>query len=89
MDVIFSDCVVNDKTVEIIGKFTCSLLEIKDGVGGRYGIYEQILAQIATKVANEYLKAHKMELTNEIKLKDLVDAIQLKIIEGYSLQQGR
>lgn len=88
MEIELTKCTVTEDEIEIISKFTATFREFESQGLGSYK-YDGVLAQCKTSIADvvsrEYLVAHKMEIVNEISQKELVDAIQLKIIEGFSI----
>ncbi len=91
MKVTFEDCVVEGQTVAMTGKFVMSLKEIEEGAKkerfGPESVNAQVMAAIAKEVAEQYLKEHKMELVNRIDLDAITNAVQLKVVEQFSLNQ--
>ncbi len=89
MKIRITDCKINGDEVEAMAKFTGTLKEIEKA-GGRYdrdSLQNIIIDSIASIVAKEYLKEKRMELVNGIDINQLINAIQLKVVEGFSLQQ--
>ena len=93
MVIEFESCKVEDKVVTAVAKFTVALSDI-DRVTNK-ATYEhesmprRIAAIVAEKLAAEYLQHHKMEIINAVDIKQLKDALQLKVIEGFSLQRNQ
>jgi len=76
--------------IEVVAKLHGSLHDIaqkaeKNEYGRYNAITRETLDKIATAVAEEYLAQNKMELINSIKKEDIVNAIQLKMIENFSI----
>lgn len=89
MKVEFGDCKVEADVVSVVGKFTVKLEEIENlAMIGNYDTQSLISKAInaaADEIARSYLAQYKMQIANAISLKEITDAIQLKIVEGFSL----
>jgi hypothetical protein len=88
MKIEFEDCCVEGDVIRVVAKFTAQLSEIEKVPENSYekaSIRAMIMDAIISKISDEYLKMHKLELINSVDLKQLVDGIQLKIVEGFSL----
>ena len=89
MEATFSECTVDGDVVSVVGKFVIAMADLKDLLArDRYShesLPQVITGIVAEKIAHEYLATHKMEITNSVNLKEITDAVQLKIIEGFSL----
>jgi len=92
MKVTFEECTVKGETVEMMAKVSVNIREIEErSKVAQFGpecIHVQITAAIAKEVAEQYLKEHKMELVNSVDLKQITDAVQLKVVERFSLNQS-
>ena len=89
MKIEFSDCRVDGDVITAVGKFVARLSELESLVTSKYddkSLAQRFLSAIAHKVADEYLKTNKMELVNAVDLKQITNAIQLKIVEGFSMR---
>ncbi|HDZ37353.1 MAG TPA: hypothetical protein ENH62_03535 [Marinobacter sp.] len=91
MEIVFEKCTVTGESVEGIARFTVQMSDAaKIAQGGRYdtgSLSNRIIAAIASEVANAYLDVHKMDLIKSLNLKEITDAIQLKVVEGFSLNR--
>ena len=90
MEIEFGNCRVAQDKVEVVGKFTARLSDLErmaSESGYRNGsIAKDIIDAIASKVASEYLEKNRMEIAKAINLQEIVSAVQLKVVEGFSLQ---
>lgn len=91
MEVTFENCTVSKEVVQATCKVVMALSEIDKFVGKGHwdpdSIPGQIVRVIAEGVAREYLEIHKMNLINSVDLKQITNAIQLKVVEGFSLNR--
>lgn len=92
MNIEFSQCTINDKEVSLGLQFTSAFEEIqrevnKDSDYRHDRIPNAIVAVIAKQIAAEYMETHKMEIVAAISKEAIVNAIQLKIVEGFSLNR--
>ncbi len=89
MEVEFSGCTVSGDTAIVVGRFVVQLSEIEER--GKIHHFEhgslaqEIKSLVAKEIADEYLEVNRMGLVNAIQLKEIVDGIQLKVVEGFSL----
>ncbi len=91
MEIVFEKCTVTGECIEAIAKVTVQLSDVeKLAKGGRYdndSLCRQVVDAIAQRVSCEYLASHKMDLIKSVNLKEITDAIQLKVVEGFSLNR--
>lgn len=89
MDVNFEKCEVKGDIVEVVGKFVMSLADIKERL--KHGNYANgslgtgIMAEIVGRIAQEYLAEHKTEIMEGVDLDKIIKGVQLKVVEGFSL----
>jgi hypothetical protein len=92
MKIEFSECKVDSETVQLVAKFSTRLEELPNLIKGpsydSNSLPRVLLAHIAQKVADEWLKENKAALIKSVDLKMITDAVQLKIVEGFSLQRS-
>jgi hypothetical protein len=90
MNIKFSGSTVTDDAIKVVAEFSIALSDIEKMPKSKYekdSIVQQIISVIADRVASEYLATKKMEITNAINLKEITDAIQIKLVEGFTLQR--
>jgi hypothetical protein len=78
--------------IRILAKFTASLDALAaEAAGARSyeldNVKHLVRSTVAEAVAKEYLREKKMEILNAVSLKEITDAIQLKVVEGFSLNR--
>ncbi len=92
MKIKFEECEVDQEVISVVAKFTAKLSEIESRFSkGGYdtdGIMVLVRDAIVLKIAGEYLKEHKMKLVEAVDIKKITDAVQLKIVEGFSLNKN-
>lgn len=91
MDVYFDKCEVKGETVEVVGKFVMSLADIEQRLKqGNYrtgSVADCIVGEVLQKIANEYLAEHKTEIMEGVDLDKIIKGVQLKVVEGFSLNR--
>ena len=91
MKIDFEKCTVTESEIRLTAMFTTTFNELRqEDVREKSGYrFDEIKlaarTQIAAKIAEEFLSKHKMDLVNGLSKEDIVSAIQLKIVEGFSL----
>ena len=91
MDITFEKCVVNGDEVSAVIKLTSTLSELEvnlkhTGDHRINAVRHRCVELISQRLADEYLAEHRMDLAESLSKRTIVDAIQLKIVEGFSLQ---
>ena len=78
---------IKDTDIEMSAKIVMTAKEIEDyKVYSGNSLADKVVEKIAAEVAQEYLKVNKADLVKTINSKEITDGIQIKIIEGFSLQ---
>jgi len=85
-------CELTGGELRVLTRFTASFDEMKRECAGAKDydlstVRHVIREAVAKAIAEEYLASHKMELTNAISLKEVAEAIQLRIVQEYSLSR--
>lgn len=90
MKIEFRDTVVEGDVVKATATLVLAVSELeeityKNRFSSGQSLADTICNQIASEVAAAYLKENKVALVDAVDLKKITDAIQLKIVEGFSL----
>lgn len=92
MRVKFGDCSFEAGELSITGTFMGTFAEIESSFksehsyNNRSKLVDVVVQLVAAEVAKEYLASHKMDLVDSLSKQSIIDAIQLKVVEGFSLQ---
>lgn len=90
MKVEFRDTVVEGDTVKATATLVMAMSELEEvDYKNRYSsgqsLADAICNEVASKVAAAYLEKNKVALIDAVDLQKITNAIQLKIVEGFSL----
>ena len=89
MKIEFTQAKVECEEVVVVAKLSTKLKEIEGDCDSRYGgrnLKDHLFDEIAKRVADEYLKTKKMDIINGLDLQQIINAIHLKVIENFSIQ---
>jgi hypothetical protein len=92
MDIEFKKCAVDGDAITYMLEVKCALGNLdasffnSNTYDKRRAITEMVANKIASAVAEEYLKQHKADIMNAVNADDIYKGVQLKIVEGFSLQ---
>ena len=92
MEIEFTECIVSEQDVILTARFIMTFQELAKEVqrSSHYdSIGDMVKRRIADKIAGEYAEKNKMSLVSAIKKEDIINGIQLKLIEGFTLQERR
>ena len=90
MKVKFTDAVVEGDVIKATASLVLAVSELeeityKNRFSSGQSLSDAICNQIAAEVATAYLKESKVALMDAVDLQKITNAIQLKIVEGFSL----
>ncbi len=93
MEIKITEAKVEGNYVSAIATFHSTLIEIEalsqlDRYSAKAKMAEKVAEKIAEKIACEYLKNNKAAIMELVDVDKLVKGIQLKIVEGFSLQRS-
>lgn len=90
MRVEIEKCAMDSEQITVSAKFIATFESIATEEQGHYR-YENLQKEaetiIATAIAEEFLKQHKMEIVKSLSKEDIVSGIQLKMIQDFGLGQ--
>ena len=88
MEIKFESCKINSEEINLVVRFVTTFEKLQQEAHGSYdltGLRERATKVIANKIADEYLIKNKMSLINGLSRTELINAIQLKIAENFSM----
>ena len=90
MKITFEQCTVSADEVHMVIKCVATFKDLaKESDAYTYkSLKTKVADVIAQTIAAEVMAEHKMDIVNRLSHDDIVTAIQLKIIEGFSLNRG-
>lgn len=91
MKVKVTSSYLDDEDIKMVIDVEATRSELeKCGSNGHYSkpLAENISEKIAEAVAKEWLELHKVEVMNGIDIDKIISGVQLKIVEGFSLNRG-
>lgn len=89
MKVEVEKCTINDGELSVLLRMAGRVEDLSKQLNRagyeRNSVENTVRDIVATKIAEHYLDEHRMELISSIKKEDILNGIQLKIIEGFSI----
>jgi hypothetical protein len=90
MNIEFDSCVVSTGKMYALLRVAATFEELEKDQKAASSYRSDVIRKacidkIASTLCEEYLKEHKMDIVNKLSKDDIVNAIQLKMIEGFSI----
>ncbi len=92
MEIKIREAIIDSNYVSAIAEFSSTLVEIasithQNGYSGRGDIINMICKEIAERIADEYLAENKSDIMGKIDIDKIINGVQLKVVESFSLQR--
>ena len=92
MEIKITEAKIEGNYVSAIATFHSTLVEIEslgqiDRYSAKAKLAEMVAQKIADRIADEYITANKAAIMNGIDTNNIINGIQVKIVEGFSLQR--
>lgn len=92
MEIKITEAKIEGNFVSALATFHSTLVEIEalgqvDGYSAKTEMAEKVVEKIADRIAEEYITANKSAIMENIDIDKIVKGVQLKVVEGFSLQR--